>query len=259
MSAPAPLGDRVAIVTGASSGIGRAAAVALGRAGAKVAAVGRDTDRLRETAAGIAAGGGVEPLVLALDVRLESDMQEMARATLARWGRIDILVAAAGIGRADLSRLVPVPVARLATAEWDAILDTNLRGVFLSNRAVLPAMIDAGAGDILNIGSARAGVHGTPFAAAYAASKRAMVAFSECLAEEAAPAGIRVQVVMPDLVRSPILKDSIYGSGAHATLDAAQVADLILDMLALPDEAAMPRPLLAPLTAGRPAPGEVPS
>jgi len=259
MSAHAPLRDRVAIVTGASSGIGRATTVALGRAGAKVVAVGRDTTRLAGTAAAVMACGGTDPLLLALDVRLESDMQEMACATLARHGRIDILVASAGIGRADASRLIPVPVARLSTAEWDAVIGTNLRGVFLSNRAVLPAMLDAGAGEILNVGSARAGVHGTPYAAAYAASKRAVVAFSECLAEEVAPAGIRVQVVQPDLVRSPILKDSIYGTDAHATLDVEEVANLILDMLALPDDAVLLRPLLAPLTAGGPAPGEVPS
>lgn len=259
MSAHAALRDRVAIVTGASSGIGRATSVALGRAGARVVAVGRDATRLRETAAAVAAGGGTDPLLLALDVRLESDMQEMARATLARHGRIDVLVAAAGIGRADVSRLLPVPVARLATAEWDAIIDTNLRGVFLSNRAVLPAMLDAGSGEILNVGSARAGVHGAPYAAAYAASKRAMVAFSEVLAEEVAPQGVRVQVAMPDLVRSPILKDSIYGTDAHPALDVRAVADFILDLLALPDDAAMLRPLLAPLNAGVTAPGEVPS
>jgi len=197
MSAHAALRDRVAIVTGASSGIGRATSIALGRAGSRVVAVGRDNDRLRETADAVVAGGGMEPLILALDVRRESDMQEMARAALARHGRIDILVAAAGIGRADVTRLMPVPVARLSTAEWDAVVDTNLRGVFLSNRAVLPAMLDAGAGEILNVGSARAGVHGTPYAAAYAASKRAMVAFSEILAEEVARADIACYLRQP--------------------------------------------------------------
>lgn len=237
------LRDRVAIVTGGSSGIGRAAAIALARAGARLAVVGRDDGRLRDTLA--AAGAAGSGLALRLDVRRADDMDRLRDLTLAAFGRIDILVASAGIGQV-VGRAVPAGVARLPVEEWDAVVGTNLTGVFLSNRAVLPPMIAQGSGEIVNIGSARGAVLGQAYAAPYCASKRAMLAFSEALAEEVAPHGIRVQVLHPELVESPLLRHSVYGTGRHETLVAERVGDLVVDLLTLGDEASLTGPLLAP-------------
>ena len=149
MIASGPLAGRIAIVTGASSGIGRDTCISLARAGAIPVLVGRDAGRLAATVDAVVEAGAAAPLSLPLDVRVEADMARMAAATLERHGRIDILVHAAGILRAA-GRRAHGRTARLP--RWDEVVDTNLRGTY-SPTGGLPSMLQAGRGDILNVSS----------------------------------------------------------------------------------------------------------
>ncbi len=250
------LAGTVAIVTGGTSGIGRATCVALARRGALVTVVARTGSGLDKVVTEIARTESAQALPLALDVRSEDDMVEMARRTVARFGRIDALVACAGVARGEASRgrLVPHSVAQLPTAAWDEIVATNLRGVFLANRAVLPVMIGQGHGSIVNVSSARAGRFGLPYAAAYCASKFAVIGFSESIADEARHHGVRVQVVLPDVTDTPMLGEAA-GPGNHlgAVLSPTRVADLILSLLHLPDDTVVLNPVIGRVgTTGRP-------
>jgi NAD(P)-dependent dehydrogenase (short-subunit alcohol dehydrogenase family) len=242
------LRGQIAIVTGGSSGIGRATCMALAREGAFVVVVGQTPARMTGTVAELervlGAGGS---LGLVLDVRLEADMEEMARQTIARFGRVDIMIACAGVGGGKHSgRLLPYPVAQMPTQEWDEVVDTNLKGVFLSNRAVLPAMISQRSGSIINISSARGGRHGSPYAAAYCASKFGVVGFSESLAEEVRPFGIKVQVVLPDATDTPILGGGEAASLFGRTLPPARVGDFIVHLLSLPEDTILLHSIIAP-------------
>ena len=239
----ASLRDRVAIVTGASSGLGRAAAMALASDGARLVLVGRDRRRLDATAAAATAAGAVAPLAMCLDVRVEDDMRRMAEATLARHGAIDILVHSAGVLRAAGAGLNTV--AAMTSREWDEVLDVNLRGTFLANRAVLPAMRAAGRGDILNLAS-RSGRTGLAYDAPYCASKFGVVGLSEALADEMRHDGVRVQVLLPGRFATEVLTQ--IGLPQPGDIPPPErVAEAIRWMLRLPADSRMLSPLIEPL------------
>jgi NAD(P)-dependent dehydrogenase (short-subunit alcohol dehydrogenase family) len=226
----------VAVVTGGGGGIGRATAVALAGAGARVTVVGRTATNVREAMQQVVAAGG-ECDSLVLDVTRETDMAEMAERVLGSRGRIDLLVACAGIAVASASRgRPPYPVAQLPPAHWDEVMDINLRGTFLSNRAVLPAMIEQRGGDIINLASSPGAIRGQPFAAAYCASKFAVAGLSEALGAEVAPHGVRVQVVFPDLTETALTRETTLSTRFGAPLATERVAQLILYMAALPPD-----------------------
>jgi 3-oxoacyl-[acyl-carrier protein] reductase len=238
------LAGAVAIVTGGSSGIGRATALALAREGARVVVVGRHRVRLEETVAAI---GETVAFSLRLDVTREEDMEEMPRQTLARFDRIDILVAAAGVQRGPRSGgHLPYAVAAMPVEEWDAVVGTNLKGVFLSNRAVLPAMMARHRGWIVNIASSRGALYGNPYAAAYCASKFGVVGLSESLAEEVRAAGIKVTAVLPDVVDTPIL-GRLGRARLGESIPPDRVADLVVHLVTLPDDVVLRDPLIAPM------------
>jgi len=241
VTAGGPLAGRIAIVTGAGGGIGRDTCVSLARAGAIPVLVGRDASRLAASAAAVAEAGVTAPLTLSLDVRVESDMARMAAATLERHGRIDILVHAAGILRAAGATLRTV--AQLSCPEWDEVVDTNLRGTYFANRAVLPEMLRAGRGDILNV-SSKSGRQGIAFDAPYCASKFGVIGFSEALAEEVAGAGVRVQVMAPGRFATDVLRQTGPLPTPGGIPPGSRVADLILWMLAMPVDVRLTSPII---------------
>lgn len=240
---------QVAIITGGSSGIGRATCLSLAKEGADIVVVGRNAARVTEAIKEIEREtNGAAALGLVLDVRKEQDMEEMARRTLDRFGRVDILIASAGIARGSSSkRVLPYPVAQMPTQEWDEVLDTNLKGVFLSNRAVLPSMIRQRKGSIINISSAHGGQHGYPYASAYCASKFGVVGFSESLAEEVKQFGIKVQVVLPGATETPILGKGDTAVGFGRSLPPVRIGEFIIYLLTLPSDTVLINPVIAPL------------
>ena len=190
------LSGRVAMVTGASRGIGRAIATRLAAQGAKVVAAARG-DNAREAAEAIAAAGGVaEPLTL--DVT-ESDAIDAAVAgVLERHGRIDVLVNNAGITRDQL-------MLRLKRGDWDAVLATNLTSAFTLTQAVLKPMIRQRAGRIICISSV-VGQSGNAGQANYAASKAGLIGFAKSVALEVASRNITVNVVAPGMIETDMTR-----------------------------------------------------
>lgn len=246
------LEGKVAIVTGASSGIGRATSIQLARAGAVIVAVGRDAGRLQSTIdAARTAGEGTEGLALSLDVGSDEDMQIMARRSLERYGRIDILVASASVLRPF--RTGPKAVVDTTVQEWTNVIRTNLRGLFLSNHAVLPAMIGQKSGDIVNL-SSTSGLRGYAYDGAYCASKFATIGFTEALAEEVRTFGVRVHTLLPGPVATEIWIQNLPVPPPEKTIPVERVADMILHMLTLPRDAVLLNPILIPMrTHRRPA------
>jgi 3-oxoacyl-[acyl-carrier protein] reductase len=242
------LAGRVAIVTGGTGGIGAAACRALARHGAHVVVVARTRAKVDGLVAELREhGGGADALGLALDVRSDSDMATMARRTLDAFGRIDILITCAGLGRP--AGHLPLPVFQLPPAAWDDVIDTNLKGVFLSNRAVVPRMTQQRSGHIINVSSARAAVVGLPYASAYCASKFGVTGLSEALFEEVRSFGIKVQVFLPDAVDTPLIQGTPVEPVDAMSPDA--VAEFMVTMLTLPADLLLVHPLLIPVRARR--------
>ena len=189
------LKGRIALVTGASQGIGRAVAVELARAGATVALAARNEAKLAEAVAEIEAAGG-EAAAFALDVSSEESIHSGAKAILARYGKVEILVNNAGITRDTL-------VLRMKRDDWDSVLATNLTGAFLLTQAVLSPMLRNRWGRIVNITSV-VGRTGQAGQVNYAASKAGMIGMTRSLAREVASRGITVNAVAPGYIETPM-------------------------------------------------------
>jgi NAD(P)-dependent dehydrogenase (short-subunit alcohol dehydrogenase family) len=225
----------VAVVTGGGSGIGRAACLSLAERGARVVVVDRP-GRAEATVSDLEARGS-RGLGLSLDVRRPEDMATMAEQTLATFGRIDVLVASAGLLRAG----PPATVDRLPVEEWDLVIETNLRGVFLSNRAVLPAMLAQHSGVIVNL-SSTSGRKGLAYDSAYCASKFGVIGFSEALAEEVGPRGIKVQVVLPGPVDTALWDQNGPLPRPATILAPERVGDFIAFLVELPADTMVVEP-----------------
>ena len=205
------LEGQVAVVTGASRGIGRAVALAVARAGGRVLVnFQRNAAAAAEVAARIAADGG-EALPFGADVADEQAVAAMVDACLARWGRLDMLVNNAGITS-------DAPFVRMRDEQWRAVIETNLTGVFLCCRAALPVMRRRGYGRIVNIGSL-AGLAGNLGQVNYAAAKAGLVGFTRALAREAAGDGITANVVAPGYIETELL-DALPAAHRAWALDA---------------------------------------
>ncbi|MGL5164879.1 MAG: SDR family oxidoreductase [Afipia sp.] len=191
------IAGKVVVITGASSGIGEAAAKLLAAQGAKVVLGARRTERLEKLVAAVAAEGG-SACFRALDVTSRKDTQAFVDFAKAKFGRVDVMVNNAGV--------MPLsPLASLKVDEWDRMIDVNIRGVLHGIAAVLPGMEAQGFGQIINISSI-GGLHVTPTAAVYCATKFAVRAISDGLRQETDK--IRVTVVCPGVTESE-LADSI--------------------------------------------------
>lgn len=236
-----PLAGLAVIVTGGAGGIGGATAQLLAGRGAHLVIVDRDEEGVAEAVADLPGDG--DHLGLALDVREPGDMAAMGQRTLERFGRIDVLVAAAGILRAHPG--APRPAHRLAPDEWQRVLDTNLTGVFLSNRAVLPAMVRSRSGAIVNV-SSTSGREGRPFDAAYCASKFGVIGFTEAVAQEVARSGVRVHAVLPGAVDTPLWRQNGPIGPPPDALPPERVAELIAYVLALPRDTLIVEPVIVP-------------
>lgn len=247
-----PLEDQVVLVTGATGSLGSAVTLEAAGAGARVVASGRDSARLASLLAAChERAGAVPPVVVPTDVRREPDAERLRDTALARFGRIDALVVAHGIGRRpEGRRLLPEPFARLPLAEWRAVVDTNLTGAFLAARAVIPAMRERGGGAILFLGSARGGRRGQAFGAPYCASKFALRGLAEALAEEVGRDGIRVTLLQPEAVHSPLIADTRLGAGPFRAMAPERLGELVVALLAMPAGARLPEPLFASFTSG---------
>ena len=183
---------RVAIVTGASRGIGRAIALRLAAAGARIVA-GARADHAHSVVGEIEAAGGTA-VGVTLEVTESASVSGMVQTALDRFGRIDVLVNNAGIVRDQL-------LLRMKPEDWDAVIATNLTAAFACCRAVLRAMVKQRSGRIVNIGSV-VGQTGNPGQANYAASKAGLVGFTRSLALEVASRGITANVVAPGMIET---------------------------------------------------------
>ena len=190
-----PLQGKTAIITGASSGIGEATALALAAAGAKVAIVARRADRLEELAQRIRAAQG-EVLSITADVAEESQVQNMVAQVKAQWGRTDILINNAGVMLLGM-------IEGANTEDWRRMININVLGLMYATHAVLPSMKAQGQGHIVNISSV-AGRVANAGTGVYNATKWAVNAFSESLRKEVCVHQIRVTVVEPGLVATEL-------------------------------------------------------
>jgi NADP-dependent 3-hydroxy acid dehydrogenase YdfG len=228
---------QVAVVTGAGRGIGHATAMALAREGVTVVLAARTRQQLAATAAEIRETGGAA-LAIPTDVTQDAAVEAMVEQAIAELGRLDILVTAAGVASFG-------PVSGTKPTDWDGMLAVNLRAVMVTCRAVLPIMIRQRRGTIINVASVAA-QRAIPGAAVYTATKAGVVGFSRVLAEELRSEGVRVGVLVPGAVDTP-LWDAIPGSPDRSRmLRPADVARAAVLMASLPPGAALEELTLLP-------------
>jgi len=189
------LAGKVAIITGAGTGIGRGIAEVMAREGASVVCTDIAPGNAEDTAASIRKSGG-KAEVLAQDVTQWESCRAVAEKVLASHGQIDILVTNAGVSKS-------VPITELDEAEWDRVNNVNIKGVFFSCKSVIPHMISRRYGKIVTI-SSMVGKEGIPLFTHYCASKFAVIGLTQSLAKELAPHNINVNSVCPGVVRTPL-------------------------------------------------------
>jgi NADP-dependent 3-hydroxy acid dehydrogenase YdfG len=245
------LTNKVAIVTGASSGIGEATAIALAAAGAKVVAVARRSDRLEALAEKIRIQGGtLQPMTA--DVADEAQIRDVVAKTQEQFGRIDSLINNAGV-------MLLGPIDGANTEDWRRMIDVNLLGLMYATHAVLPMMKSQKTGHIINVSSV-AGRTISSYGAVYCATKFAVGAFSESLRQQVYQDNIRVTIVEPGVVATELVQhithtetknmaETVYGS--MKTLESEDIANAIVYALTQPDRVNVNELLIRPTAQER--------
>jgi 3-oxoacyl-[acyl-carrier protein] reductase len=210
---------RVAIVTGASRGIGRAIALTLADHGARVSLAARHEPALRAVGAEIEAGGG-QAACFPTDVSREPEVVRLVQDTVARFGRLDIVVNNAGLG-------IFRPLTEMTAEQWDSVMAVNARGPFLLCREAIPYLKQQPQSFIVNISSV-VGIKGYANQAAYSASKHALMGMSAALAKEVQPDGIRVHALCPGGVDTPLVRQARPDLDPSVLMKPQEIADLVL-------------------------------
>lgn len=223
------LRGKVAIVTGAASGIGRGISLRLAEMGALVAVLDIDEPKGRATAAEIESQGG-EAIFLKCDVRRAADCRRVVEAVIERSGKVDILCNCGGIA-------IRKDIVELTEDEWDLALDVTLKGIYLLSREVVPHMIRTGGGSIINIGSGWS-LKGGPRAASYCAAKGGTVNLSRAMAIDHGKHNIRVNCVCPGDVDTPMLRSECSQLGENAQAFMREAANRPLARVGTPDDIA---------------------
>ena len=243
--------DKVATVTGASSGIGYATALALSRAGAKIAAGSRRMDRLESLQNEIIKNGG-EVFIQKLDVTIKSECDAFADAVLKKWGTVDILVNNAGLQPLSFFK-------NLKVDEWDKMIDVNIKGVLYWTAAVITPMVNKKSGHIVNISSI-AGRIVYPAGSVYCATKHAITAFSEGLRQEFSQrSNIRITCIEPGVVATELintitdkaLEKYVERTKQMEALQAVDIANTIVFAVQAPNHVNVNEILIRPMTQER--------
>jgi serine 3-dehydrogenase (NADP+) len=235
------LSGQVAVIVGASSGVGRAAAVLFAREGAKVVAAARREDRLQSLKDELAREQR-DITVRRADASKVEDMQQLAQATLEQFGSIDILVFASGTNTPDRS------MERLTPEIWNSLIDTNLNGAFYATHAILPSMRKAGSGHLIYIASI-SGLLPDVSGAAYQASKRGVLALAHAIRVEEKQNGIRTCAICPGLINTELLEKRPVKPSPEVlakALQADDVAEVVLFVAKLPAHASVPEMQMMP-------------
>ena len=204
------LADQVALVTGASRGIGAVIAQRLARDGARVAVNYQSSEAAASRVARLITEAGGEAAVMAGDVSKEEDADTLVKDVIEQWGRIDILVNNAGITRDRL-------LLRMTPEDWDRVLEVNLRGAFLCTKHVMPHLIRRRQGRVVNISSV-VGIGGNPGQANYAASKAGLIGFTKAVAREVASRNITVNALAPGFIDTGGMVDQMTEEARKAVL-----------------------------------------
>ena len=200
--------DKVSIVTGGSSGIGKVTALALAEEGSKIVVVDINFEQAGKVAEEIRTLGQ-EAVAMKVDVTNKAEVQDMLKKVLDKYQRIDILVNCAGILRFS-------PIEDLSEKDWNDILDVNLTGTFFCSQAVIKGMKKQKSGKIVNISSCAAKVGGVRAAASYSVSKAGVSNLTICLAKELAPYKVNVNAIAPSMIDTPMTNQPGYGKEAKA-------------------------------------------
>jgi len=204
------LADRVAVVTGAGSGIGREIAEAFAREGARVAVLDRSEEAGAETVAALAAAGASEPLLVPVDVRSAAAVEAAMESVVAATGRIDALVNCAGVREIG-------DVYSLPSEEWENVIAINLSGTFYCCQSAARRMRATGGGSIVNLSSV-GGLIGLSHRPAYSAAKHGIVGLTKSLARDLSADGIRVNALCPGVIRTPLTEQYFADDGFEQEL-----------------------------------------